>query len=157
MKNALLMMAGACVFAAGAAVTPASILGDGMVLQRDKPVRVWGKAAAGEAVTVAFAGRTAQTQAAADSPTLKTWKIEGDRFVLSFNGADGKWVKAQIVNLSVDRRSNRSGGVINGRDLIVSAPGVAAPKKLRYLYSRPWFGAVYSDAGLPLGAFHIGD
>ena len=114
----------------------------------------------------------------ADSPTLKTWKIEGDRFVLSFNdangwslydpnwtpdngfeiaGADGKWVKAQIVNLSVDRRSNRSGGVINGRDLIVSAPGVAAPKKLRYLYSRPWFGAVYSDAGLPLGAFHIGD
>ena len=114
----------------------------------------------------------------ADSPTLKTWKIEGDRFILSFNdangwylynpnwtpdngfeiaGADGKWVKAQIVNLSVDRRSNRSGGVINGRDLIVSAPGVAAPKKLRYLYSRPWFGAVYSDAGLPLGAFHIGD
>ncbi len=94
----------------------------------------------------------------ADSPTLKTWKIEGDRFILSFNdangwylynpnwtpdngfeiaGADGKWVKAQIVNLSVDRRSNRSGGVINGRDLIVSAPGVAAPTAMRGSRSAP--------------------
>ena len=39
----------------------------------------------------------------------------------------------------------------------VAAEGVAEPKKLRYLYSAPWFGALYSDACLPLGAFHIGD
>ena len=31
------------------------------------------------------------------------------------------------------------------------------PKKLRYLFSRPWNGTLYSDADLPLGAFHIGD
>ena len=28
---------------------------------------------------------------------------------------------------------------------------------LRYLFSRPWFGALYNEANLPLGAFHIGD
>jgi hypothetical protein len=46
---------------------------------------------------------------------------------------------------------------VEGKDLIVEAEGVAAPKKLRYLYSAPWFGALYSEAGLPVGAFHIGD
>ena len=40
---------------------------------------------------------------------------------------------------------------------VVAAEGVAEPKKLRYLYSSPWFGSLYSDACLPLGAFHIGD
>ena len=48
-------------------------------------------------------------------------------------------------------------GPVTGKDLVVSADGVAEPKKLRYLYSSPWFGSVYSDACLPLGAFHICD
>ena len=47
--------------------------------------------------------------------------------------------------------------MIRGRDLVIRADGVAAPKKLRYLFSRPWFGALYNEANLPLGAFHIGD
>ncbi|MBO0947930.1 sialate O-acetylesterase [Fibrella forsythiae] len=34
------------------------ILGHNMVLQRDKPLIIWGKASAGEAVTVQFAGQT---------------------------------------------------------------------------------------------------
>ena len=37
-----------------------------MVLQRDQPITVWGKDAAGRAVTVAFAGQTAQATTGAD-------------------------------------------------------------------------------------------
>lgn len=115
----------------------------------------------------------------ADSPTLKSWKVEGDKFVLSFNdadgwylynpdwtvsngfevaGEDGKFVPAKIENLQVNKaQAYRSNGVISGRDLVIRADGVSAPKKLRYLFSRPWFGSLYNEAGLPLGAFHIGD
>ena len=37
------------------------IISDHMLLQRDVPVRIFGKADPGEAVTVAFRGQTAQT------------------------------------------------------------------------------------------------
>lgn len=43
---------------AHAQVTLPKILGNGMVLQRNKPVPVWGMAAAGEKVTVSFSGQT---------------------------------------------------------------------------------------------------
>ena len=116
-----------------------------------------------------------------ESPTLKSWKIDGDRFVLSFNdadgwyiynpdrsmttgfeicGADGAWKPAKVMNVLETKGGDgkpRRLGNLKGADVIVSAEGVAEPKKLRYLYSSPWFGALYSDACLPLGAFHIGD
>ncbi len=119
------------------------------------------------------------TNIKADSPTLKSWKIEGDKFVLSFNdveswylynwdwavtsgfeiaGEDGKFVPAKIDNLKVkEQKGYRSNGVIEGKDLVIRAEGVAQPKKLRYLFSRPWYGALHNEADLPLGAFHIGD
>ncbi len=105
----------------------------------------------------------------ADSPTLKSWKIDGDKFVLSFNhvdswyctrwavngfeiaGADGKFVKAKVLNKLPQNRH------LSGKDLIVTAPGITEPKKLRYLWSPPWTGELYNEADLPLGAFHIGD
>jgi len=114
-----------------------------------------------------------------NSPTLSTWKIDGSKFVLSFNdaegwyvynadrsvqtgfeicGADGKWVAAKIENLAShkDHKGNlQYDGPIKGKDLIVSAEGVAEPKKLRYLHSRPWFGCLYNEVCLPLGAFAI--
>ena len=34
------------------------VFSDGMVLQRDKPVKVWGWCTAGDTVTVTFAGQT---------------------------------------------------------------------------------------------------
>ena len=119
------------------------------------------------------------TDLKADSPTLKSWKIEGDTFILSFNdaeswylynwdwavtsgfeiaGEDGKFVPAKIANLKVkEQKGYRSNGVIEGKDLVIRADGVAQPKKLRYLFSRPWYGALHNEADLPLGAFHIGD
>ncbi len=114
-----------------------------------------------------------------NSPTLKSYKIEGDKFVLSFNdvdswyvynndrslekgfeiaGADGKFVPAQIQNYNYgkDRNGNKtSNGVIKGKDLIVSAEGVKEPKKLRYLGKAPCEGALYNESCLPLGAFKI--
>ncbi len=46
-----------------AEVRCAKIFGDHMVLQRELPVPVWGEAAPGETVTVAFAGQTLDTRA----------------------------------------------------------------------------------------------
>ena len=114
-----------------------------------------------------------------NSPTLKSWKVEGDAFVLSFNdaegwyvynpdrsmavgfevcGADGAWKPAKIRNLveSKDRKGNlQYQGPVKGKDLVIAADGVKEPVKLRYLHSAPWFGSLYSDACLPLGAFAI--
>jgi sialate O-acetylesterase len=42
-------------------VVPAALFSDNAVLQRDKPIPVWGTADAGEQVSVAFSGRTAST------------------------------------------------------------------------------------------------
>lgn len=121
----------------------------------------------------------------ADSPTLKSWKVEDGKFVMRFNdvkkwslyeaewrihrdpaksaeygfevaGADGKWVKAQIGNLKkLDAEWVEYRGDIVGEDLVVFAPEVKEPKRLRYLHSRPWRGYLMNEVGLPLGAFHI--
>ncbi len=55
---------------AAADVTLPAVLGSNMVLQQGKPVRVWGKADAGEKVSVALAGQTASTVAGADGRWL---------------------------------------------------------------------------------------
>jgi sialate O-acetylesterase len=49
--------------AASAEVKPASVFSDHMVLQRDMPVPIWGTAAAGETVSVTFAGQASSTTA----------------------------------------------------------------------------------------------
>ncbi len=105
-----------------------------------------------------------------DAPTPKSWKIEGGRLVLSFNdangwycynanfsgpagfeiaGPDGKFVNANVAG--VDKRGN-----ISGSDIVLTAKGVAKPCRVRYLYSKPWIGSLYSlDSGLPLGPFQL--
>lgn len=115
-----------------------------------------------------------------ESPALKSWKVEGDKFVMEFNhakrlyvynadrslangfeiaGADGKFVPAKIQNAVASKRDGKPvyHGTLDGPRIVVSAEGVKEPKKLRYLYSSPWFGSIYNDVNLPLGAFHIGD
>ena len=103
-----------------------------------------------------------------DAPVLKSWKVDGDKFVMSFSdasswyaynddrseakgfevaGKDGKFVPAKILNKGAN-------GTLTGKELIVSAPGVKEPRRLRYLASKPWIGSLYSfDSGLPLGPF----
>ena len=47
-------------------VVPAPLFTNNAVLQRDKPIPVWGKASPGEKVSVTFAGRTVSAVAGAD-------------------------------------------------------------------------------------------
>ena len=55
-----------------AGVVPAGIFSDHMVLQRDATVPIWGKADAGSAVTVAFAGQSVETNA----DSKGRWKVK---------------------------------------------------------------------------------
>jgi sialate O-acetylesterase len=75
------------------------IFTDNMVLQRDMPVRVWGWADAGEAVSATLAGSKASTQADEDGrwslelPSLKT----GDNLELTVKGKNSLTLKNVVV------------------------------------------------------------
>ena len=56
---------------AGADVTLPAVFSDHMVIQRDLPVPVWGRAESGEVVTVSFGGRLAETTAGVDG----RWRV----------------------------------------------------------------------------------
>ncbi len=66
MIRAVPLLLGLLAIPAAQAVEMPRIFADGMVVQRDQPVRVWGEAAPGARVHVTFAGREATAQAAAD-------------------------------------------------------------------------------------------
>jgi len=57
-KYFVLIIAICCGLTSRAAISLPALVGDHMVLQRDKPINVWGYANAGEAVTISFAGKT---------------------------------------------------------------------------------------------------
>ena len=61
---------------ATAAVEFSTPFGDGMVLQRGRPVPVWGAAAPGEAVVVRFAGQEKRTAADAEG----RWRVNASRY-----------------------------------------------------------------------------
>ena len=67
----LIVFAALVASAASAAVRLPYLLSSGMVVQRGMPVHVWGSAAPGEAVSVAFRGETRNT--AADD--LGRWSV----------------------------------------------------------------------------------
>lgn len=60
----------------------APIFGDGMVLQRDAPVPIWGSAAPGEEVVVTFAGQTKTCEGTKEA----TWKVVLDPMEASAEG-----------------------------------------------------------------------
>ena len=62
------------------------IFGDHMVLQRDKPVRVWGRADKGAPVAVEFAGQTQTAKAADDG----AWGVELEPLALCAEGRELK-------------------------------------------------------------------
>jgi len=73
----------------------ASIFGDGMVLQRELSVPVWGWAEAGEAVTVSFAGQTKSVTAGDDGK----WMIKLDALKASADGASLKIAGKNSIEL----------------------------------------------------------
>lgn len=76
-------------------VALAPLFSDGAVLQCDKPVAVWGTAAAGERVSVSFAGQIGQAQAGPDG----RWMVYLEPLVASAQGTDltASGAKNQIV------------------------------------------------------------
>ena len=90
-KLTIVSLAALCAWTASATVKFASPFGDGMVLQRGKPVAVWGTADAGEKVTVAFAGQSASATAGADGRwlvRLAPMEACAEGRVLAANGAE---------------------------------------------------------------------
>jgi sialate O-acetylesterase len=65
-------------------VTPAPLFTDGAVLQRERPVAVWGRADQGEKVTVTFAGQRREATAGADG----RWLVRLEPLVVAKEGAD---------------------------------------------------------------------
>jgi sialate O-acetylesterase len=91
----------------------------------------------------------------------KLYVYNEDRSVQSnfeISGRDGRWVRAAIVNIVPAKNAagqvNYNSGALTDPDRIVlCAPGVEEPVGVRYLYSRPYRGALYNEVNLPLGAF----
>ena len=93
-----IFLGGASVFAAGFRL--AAPISDHMVLQREKPVAIWGWADAGEAVTVSFAGQSKSATAGADGK----WMLKLDALAASaeprtlvVTGKDGHKLEVQDV------------------------------------------------------------
>ena len=76
--------------AIGEGLCVSNLFQSNMVLQRDKPIHLWGWAAPGEKVAVSFAGRRAETVAAADRSwhvTLDPLPADGTPRTLTVRGA----------------------------------------------------------------------
>lgn len=77
-------LAASAALTAVAEIVPAAPFADGMVLQRDRPVRIWGEAAAGEKVAVAFAGAAVETVA----DEAGRWRVELPAMAASAEGRE---------------------------------------------------------------------
>ena len=71
-KTALPLLLALLAASAHAEVKLAEVFGEHMVLQRDRPLRLWGRATPGQALAVEFAGRQASTRAGADG----RWRVQ---------------------------------------------------------------------------------
>ena len=83
-----------------AKVIPATIFDSNMVLQREKPVPVWGKADPGEAVEVKFAGQTLKTKADANGKwevTLAPMKANAKGQTMTLKGKNTVTLKNILV------------------------------------------------------------
>lgn len=167
MKKTILITVGAAVLAASEAdakVVSATPFADNMVFQRERAVPVWGTADAGEEVTVAFAGQTKATTADAAgkwSVSLDPMPASKESRVLRIAGKDNA---EEINNVLVGEvwfasgQSNMECPIWGPNPRYRDAKGVAEPRAIRYLYAKPWVGALYSaDSALPLGPFELRD
>ena len=71
--------------------------------------------------------------------------------------ASGAWKRAEIRNFRDTwvwwQKKNVKHGEIDGNGIVLAAPGVKAPRAVRYLFNSPWRGSVFNQASLPLGPF----
>jgi sialate O-acetylesterase len=127
----------ALVFAASASalfadVTPATLFQDHAVLQRDKPVPVWGTADAGEKVAVTFAGQTKSTVAGQDgrwSVTLDPLPANAVPATLTIAGNNTRTLSDILVGevWLASGQSNMEWAVKDTYDRAIDVPASANP------------------------------
>jgi len=83
--------------AIGPGLCVANVFQSNMVLQRDKPLKIWGWAEPGEEVTVSFAGHQARAKAAAD----RAWQVTLKPVPVN-NAPQTLTVKGRSVTLTLD-------------------------------------------------------
>ena len=110
-----------------------------------------------------------------ESPVVKGCRADGGRIFLEFAnakrlhyynrdpkepcggfeiaGADGVWKPARIAEESLNAPSVPYVGGLKSTVLAVLSEGVPDPVRIRYLYAKPWRGALYNEVDLPLGSF----
>jgi sialate O-acetylesterase len=96
----LLAVLAGCSSLFAASFRLAAPISDHMVLQREKPVAVWGWADAGESVTVAFAGQSKTATADADGKwmlKLDALKASAESRTLTVTGKDGHKLEVKDV------------------------------------------------------------
>ncbi len=118
--SAIILLLLALAANAAADVRLSSIFAEGMVLQRERPCRIWGKANPGEAVTVAFRGEELKTTADA----LGRWEVflkpgsAGGPFELTVQGTNTIRIPGVLVGevWVASGQSNMEWMVKNSRD-----------------------------------------
>ncbi len=139
MRNTLLCLALLCLGASlHADVVPAPLFTDNAVLQRDKPIPVWGTAAAGETVSVTFAGQTVATTADAsgkwriDLPALPANATPADLVIKGNNTLSYSNIVVGEVWLA-SGQSNMEWGVANTYDQAIDIPASAKSPLIRHI------------------------
>ena len=84
MKKQLMFGCALGVLSAVAAIKPATLINDNMVLQRDRGVPIWGKATAGNEIEVSYAGQSKTAVVAADG----TWRVDLEAMAADAEGKD---------------------------------------------------------------------
>jgi sialate O-acetylesterase len=121
-------------FAAQADIELPLLFSNGMVLQREQPIRVWGWATPGETIDIGFDGRTAQAVAAADGRWTATLPlhIAGGPFELAVSAGKQKvvihdvlvgdvWIASGQSNMEFElsRASNAAAEIANANDPMI--------------------------------------
>ena len=96
----------------------------------------------------------------ADSPKLKSSRIENGKFILTFENVESWKTKDNkpVMNFEVaaaDGSYVPAKAEIRGAELAVSSDQVQEPQLLRYMWKQTAEGNLFNEAGLPLGAFRI--
>ena len=130
---------------AAQAVELPRIFADGMVLQRDQPVRVWGQAAPGARVRVAFAGRDASTQAAADgrwSLALPAQTAGGPHVMRIDDGTQPRVLRGVLVGdvWLASGQSNMEWPIAQSADPEVEAARATDPQIRHFKIPKSWSG-----------------
>jgi sialate O-acetylesterase len=113
-----------------AALSLAPAFGDGMVLQRELPVRVWGTADPGAEVTVSFAGQDARAKAGTDGKwraTLAPLKASAEGAVLAVTSGSERVERRDVLVGEVWLGSGQSNMQLQAKPFITPSPAGGKP------------------------------